>query len=109
MPPRNGSSLGKREIFIILSTAISVGIYLQEWATRRIGGFYYYNVEFIKAALGDDYLEEACLSVLLVNDPWNTLVTQDWFKMQRCKGNREGWARQGELMQVVSLQSRSHI
>lgn len=109
MPAESGSPPSKREIFVILSIAIAAVIYLQEWATRWIGGLYYYNAEYIKAALGDDFLEEACASVLLVRDPWNTLVTRDWFKMQRCKGNRDGFNRQGELVQVVSLQTRGHI
>ncbi|TVY51554.1 hypothetical protein LCER1_G006668 [Lachnellula cervina] len=100
MPAESGSPPSKREIFVILSIAIAAVIYLQEWATRWIGGLYYYNAEYIKAALGDDFLEEACASVLLVRDPWNTLVTRDWFKMQRCKGNRDGFNRQGELVQV---------
>ena len=104
MPPKKGRSLGKREIFVLLAIVIAVGIYFHEWATRRIGGIYFYNVEYIKAALGDHYLEEACASVLLVNNPWKTLVARDWFKLQRCRGNRDGFDRQGELMQVVSGQ-----
>jgi hypothetical protein len=89
MPPKEGRSLGKREIGVVVAIVIAVGIYFHDWALRWTGGIYYYNVEYIKAALGDGYLEEKCASVLLVTNPWKNLVAQDWFKLQRCAGNRD--------------------
>lgn len=95
--------LGKREITVLAAAAIAVVIFSYSWFTRWIGGKYFYSVEYIRAALGDDYLEEACASALLVKNPWTALETQDWFKLQRCAGNRDGFDRQGELTSVVSV------
>jgi hypothetical protein len=68
-------------------------------STKRItfGNFYYY-VEYIRSALGDDAFEGACGRVMQVENPTrHTLSQEDWYQYQRCRGNKAGFEQQGEL------------
>jgi len=39
----------------------------------------------------------------MVRNPKQTLVDRDWYKLQRCLGNRDGFDRQGEIFLGVSF------
>jgi hypothetical protein len=78
-------------------------------STRRItvGNFYYY-VESIRSALGDDAFEGACGRVMKVENPsWHTLNQEDWFQYQRCRGNAAGFEQQGGLS--LSFRGMMHL
>jgi hypothetical protein len=66
-------------------------------------GTYYYQAHYIRAALGDDALETACGGVKSVKNPWTNLHTKEWYKLQACLGNEDGFERQGELLGIVSI------
>jgi hypothetical protein len=62
-----------------------------------LGNFYYY-VEYIRSARGDDAFEGACGRVMKVENPSrHTLNQEDWYQYQRCQGNAAGFEQQGGL------------
>lgn len=96
----------KREQLVGTAILIFATLLILNWFSRTIGGTYYYIAEYLQAAFGDDALEDACASVLLVKDPKTVLVDRDWYKLQRCLGNRDGFDRQGEVWLAVCVLGR---
>jgi hypothetical protein len=90
------------EKLIVAAIAAVVFIFSYSWFRRTLAGDYFYITEYIRAAFGDDALEDACASVMTVKNPQQTLLDRDWFKLQRCLGNRDGFDRQGEIFMGVS-------
>jgi hypothetical protein len=86
----------------VLLVTICVGLallFVLYDSTKRItlGNFYYY-VEYIRSALGDNAFEGACGRVMQVKNPSrHTLSQEDWYQYQRCRGNKAGFEQQGEL------------
>ncbi|RDL36957.1 uncharacterized protein BP5553_04390 [Venustampulla echinocandica] len=92
----------KQKLFAVLVLAAGIAIGTTQMPTiwRWVAGTYFYNVEYVLTASGNDLIEGLCTGVKFASDPWNTLVDSDWFKLQRCLGNEDGFRRQGELMLV---------
>ncbi|TVY81941.1 hypothetical protein LSUE1_G003632 [Lachnellula suecica] len=81
---RNGRRpLTKVEWTIAACVGVLAFIFLHESVVRWVGGIYYYNVEYIRAAFGADALDEVCASVMLVKEPWRKLLDADWWRLQR--------------------------
>ncbi|EHK97210.1 hypothetical protein M7I_7052 [Glarea lozoyensis 74030] len=87
----------KRFWFNLLLFAFLFYTYLGQWLI----GTYYYQAHYIGAALGDAALETACAGVKKVKNPWRNLSRRDWYRLQSCLGNEDGWERQGDLMGLV--------
>jgi hypothetical protein len=43
----------------------------------------------------------ACSRIKIEEYPWITLLDEDWFKLQRCLGNEDGFIRGGNLPLAV--------
>ncbi|KAG9239127.1 hypothetical protein BJ875DRAFT_449000 [Amylocarpus encephaloides] len=91
-------SLSRRRFWTIVAVLFFVTrIFFWRW----ILGNYTYNVEYIKAVLGDDGVPGACAGVKTVENPWRLLHSEDWIQLQGCLGNEHGFERQGQLHMVV--------
>jgi hypothetical protein len=92
------TELSLKALLVIICVGLVLLLVLYD-STKRItlGNFYYY-VEYIRSALGDDAFERACGRVMKVENPSrHTLNQEDWYQYQRCRGNVAGFEQQGEL------------
>ena len=78
---------------ILFFTSVASPLY------RRIFGLINYYSEFVRAVLGQEGIESvgACSRIKVEDYPWLTLINDDWFKLQRCLGNEDGFIREGDL------------
>jgi hypothetical protein len=92
------AELSLKALLVIFFVGLALLFVLYD-STKRItlGNFYYY-VEYVRSALGDDAFEGACGRVMQVENPsQHTLSQDDWYQYQKCRGNKAGFEQQGEL------------
>lgn len=75
-----------------------VGYFSSTFSLKLFFGICHYFIEYLRAALWDQVVQESCVAIKRELTPFWSLTFSEYMRLNRCLGNEAGFDRQGKLL-----------